>query len=298
MAYDPQFENAETLRVSLGYEREVATDLALGVDLLYSEGTHLERKQGQNLVRTGESTVDGRPVYEAGTVYPELGKIIQFKSDARSRYRALVLKANKRFSNNWFLNASYTWARAEDDDSNERSVSSSWEYPEDHYDLGPEWGISSYDVEHKLVASGAVLLPLDFMVSAILSVRSGFPYTAWHREDLNQDGYFADRSVVETSPEVFYHFPRNTYRQPWFKTLDLRLAKTFRLGDQIDLELMGEVFNVFDEANWFATNWVLSEGCYTDDDGMFVPCSISEDFGENNIPGEPRSFQVGVRLSF
>jgi hypothetical protein len=298
MAYDPQFENAETLRLSLGYEREVATDFAVGIDLLYSEGTHLERKQGQNLVRTGESTVDGRPMYETGTVYPELGKVIQFKSDARSRYRALVLKANKRFSSNWFLNASYTWARAEDDDSNERSVGSSFEYPEDHYDLGPEWGISNYDVEHKFVASGTVLLPLDFMVSAILSIRSGFPYTAWHWDDLNQDGYFADRSVVETSPGIFSHSPRNTYRQPWFKTLDLRLSKTFRLGSRFELELMGEVFNAFDDANWFTTTWVLSAGCFTDDEGQWVPCATFDDFGENNVPGDPRSFQLGMRFSF
>jgi hypothetical protein len=300
-AYDLRFENAESLRMSLGYEREVANDLAIGVDLVYSESKHLERKQDQNLVPTGESTVDGRPTYQAGTVYPELGQVIMFKSDARSRYRALVLKAKKRFATIWFLDASYTWARAEDNDSNERSISTGREFPEDQYDLGPEWGISNYDVEHKLVASGGVLLPLDFMVSAIVFIRSGFPYTAMHANDLNQDGYSrTERSVVETSTGVFSHSPRNTFRQPWAKTLDLRLSKTFRLSSRFELQLIGEVFNVFDDANWRADsrNSILSAGCFVDGNGEWVPCNINDDFGEEDIPGDPRSFQLGMRFSF
>jgi len=297
--FDPNFENPQTLRMSLGYEREIFTNFAVGIDLVYSKSRDLQSKQDQNLAPTGELTVDGRTVYEHGTVEPEFGRIIMFRSDARANNRSLVVTARKRFSNRWFLDASYTWSNIRDNGSNQRSLSRGRHFPEDHYDLEAEWGPANFDVRHKFVVSGGVYLPFGFMVSGYVFTRSGFPYSAYHGwPDLNRDSYReSERSVIETAPGEFFHYPRNTFRQPWFVTTNLRLAKSFRLSVGTELELIGEVFNLFDRANWYTTRWTLSGGCYFWGE-TWVPCETFDDFGENNRPGRPRQYQLGLRLRF
>lgn len=286
--FDPGYENPETLRMSLGYEREVMNDLSVGVDVIYSETDKLQRKQDRNLAPDGGTTIDGRPTYDQRANFSDFGKIMTFMSDAEAEYTAVVLKVRKRFSNRWSLDASYTWSEAMDNDSNERSVSSSSDYPEDQYNLQADWGPSNFDVEHKFVASGTVLLPWDITLSGIVTVRSGFPFTAFDYRDHNQDGYFNDRAVVETSPGVFFHYSRNTFRQDYNRRFDLRLAKTFRLGADYELELIGEIFNVTDEENWITFSDEL-----VDRNG-----NVRDDFGDQDKSGEPRQYQVGVKFRF
>jgi len=291
--YDPNFENPETLRISLGYEREVMTDFSLGVDLIYSETKNLERKFDQNIgAATGELTDDGRPVYVPyyyQSNYPDFEQIMTFTSDAEAEYKAIVLKGRKRFSNGWMLDASYTWSEAEDNDSNERSVSSSSAYPEDQFNLNGDWGPSNFDVQHKFVMSGSYQLPWDMMVSGIIYIRSGFPYSAMDGRDHNNDGYSRnERAVIETSPGVFYHYTRNTFRQPYYRNMDLRLSKTFIFGRNLELEIIAEAFNVTNEENMYTDETELVNR-YGD---------IQDDFGELTQAGDPRGYQLGLKFRF
>ena len=289
--YDPNFENPETKRVSIGYEREVAPDFSVGVDLIYSKTEKLERKQDQNIaLDPDKTTIDGRPYYTKwyyGVNYPDLGKIMMFKSDAKANYHAIVLKAKKRFSHNWSLDASYTYSRSKDQDSNERSVSSSRSgWPEDQFNLGAEWGPSSFDIKHKFVVSSTVLLPYDFTVSTIVYIRSGFPFTATDGRDLNGDGYYRDRATIDLGNGVYKHYARNTERQPWYHNVDLRVSKIFRFARRYQFEVMLDIFNLFDNENWYTTNTQL----------VNWKGEIRSDFGEKKHSGDPRQFQLGVRF--
>jgi hypothetical protein len=289
--FDSAFENPETDRVSLGYERQLGRHLSLALDVVYSETRKLERKQDQNIVASdGSTTPDGRTLYGGCCTDPNFNRIVQFTSDARARYSAAVLRGHKRFSNGWFLEVSYTWSDARDNDSNERSVSTSSNFPEDQYDLDNDWGPSNFDVRHKLVASLVWQLPLDLQLGVIGVYRTGFPYSALDARDNNNDTYRNERALVETSPGVWSHADRNAERQPSVTNVDLRLSWTADLGWGLGLELMGEVFNVTNEANWYVAgaNRVLVER-----DG-----SINEDFGVANSVGPPRRFQIGARLRF
>ena len=288
--YDTNFENPETLRFSLGYEREIARDIALGVDVIWSETTKLQRKQDQNLeVVPGESTPVGNPVYVDGELYTDFDQIIQFTSDAKSEYSAFVLYAHKRFSHSWLLDASYTYSKVKDNDSNERSVSSSSDFPMDQFNLGIDWGYANFDVRHKFVASFGYQLPLNFMVSAIASVRSGFPYSAMDSRDINQDSYNRnERAMIEESDGVFFQYGRNTFRQPYNRNLDLRVSWTANFGRNLSIELILDMFNVTNEANWYTSRRTL-----VNFDG-----SINDTFGELNRVGEPRNWQFGAKFRF
>ncbi len=298
--FQNKFQNPETLRASVGYEQEVAPDLSVGVDLIYSQTRHLERKQDLNLAPTGDFTDTGRPIYYPyyyHTNYSDFGHVIMFRSDAQSNYRALILKANKRFADGWMLNASYTYSRARDNDSNERSVSSSSAYPEDQYNLDAEWGPSDYDVKHKFVLSSTVMLPYDVMWSTIVYIRSGFPFSALGYPDLNHDGFYNDRATVELEPGVFYHYPRNTFRQRWYHNVDMRLSKTFKLFDNFELELIAEVFNVFDNENWYSSRDELVNR-YGEIDPTFGLVKDPETGDVIGSPGSPRQYQVGMKFRF
>ena len=285
---DPAFENPETNRVSLGYEAEVVTNLSLGVDVIYYETKKLERKQDQNIAPDGGTTVDGRPTYDRRVMTSALDQIMQFTSDAEAEYTGVILKMKKRFANNWFLDASYTWSDAKDNDSNERSVSSSTDFAEDQYNLDGDWGPSAFDVEHRIVASVGWQLPLNFMVSAVGTYQTGYRFTALDGRDNNGDFYFNDRALVETSPGVYEHYARNTFTQPDRKNIDMRLSWTARFGGDFELEFIGEVFNVLDEENFWSSTDRLVES-----DG-----TINPDFNEITNAGLPRRYQLGAKLRF
>jgi hypothetical protein len=288
--FDPRFENPETDRFSFGYEGEIGKNLSVGIDLIHSRTRKLERKQDQNIVPSdGSTTPDGRPVYGGRGLDPNFDQIIQFTSDARAEYTAVMVRAHKRFSDGWFLDASYTWSDARDNDSNERSVSRSNDFSEDQFNLANDWGPSAFDVRHKVVASVVCRLPLNFQIAAVGVYRTGFPYSALDARDNNGDSYRNERALIETSGGEWVHFGRNGERQPDFKTLDLRLSWAPRLGFQGELELIGEVFNLTNEANWYnAGNQVL-----VGRNGSLIPT-----FGEFDSVGSPRRFQLGARVRF
>jgi outer membrane receptor protein involved in Fe transport len=280
--YDSSFENPETLRMSLGYEREIARNFSLGINAIWQDTKKLQRKWDQNLAPDGGTTPDGRPTYVDGEEFDDFDQIIQFFSDAEQEYRAVIIHGRKRFADRWFLDFSYTWSDSKDHDSNERSVSSSGDFPQDQFDLSYSWGFSNFDATHKFVSSFGWQLPANFMVSGIFVWRSGFPYSAEDGSDNNGDGYRNETAMVEVSPGVWELFDRNTERQPDFTTFDLRLSWTANLGRNMQLELIGEVFNLFN-----ASNWLTDEFNYFDDD-----------FGKNTLPGSPRIFQVGAKFRF
>ena len=200
---------------------------------------------------------------------------MQFTSDAEAEYTGVVLKANKRFSNNWLLDASYTWSDAKDNDSNERSVSSSSDYPEDQYNLDGDWGPSNFDVEHKFVASFAWQLPLNFMVSAIGYYRSGYRFTAGDSRDNNGDGYTnASARSSRSRPGSSTTTAATRFRQP-----DRQEPRPAAVVDrtarrQPRARAHREVFNVLNGDNFWS-----SETSLTEYDG-----SINPDFRRSPTP--------------
>jgi hypothetical protein len=200
---------------------------------------------------------------------------------------ALIFK--KRFSNRWMLDTSYTYSTTKDNDSNERSVSSSGDYPMQQDDLSWSWGYSNFDIRHKFVLSAGYELPFNFMASTIIHYRSGFHYTAGDARDNNGDSYDRnERAMYQDSGGNWVLADRNSYDQPANKRWDLRLSWTANFSSRLSLELILDVFNVTNEANWWTSNTTL-----IDDDGDQVSY-----FGELNNPGEPRNYQFGAKFRF
>jgi Carboxypeptidase regulatory-like domain len=291
--FEPGFENPQTSRASMGIEHELFKDFSVGLEYIYALTTHLERKFDINLPKPVWNEEKGTYEHSRVKRNAEFNKIIQFTDDAKSKYHAVTLKLNKRFSDNYQFMASYTWSRSRDHDSNSASTESyGYDFAENQYDLESEWGPSDFDVEHRVVASGTYLMSellhlpdwYDLDISGIFTYQSGKPWTPEASGDLNRDGYsYNDRPHYKDENGDWATFGRNSKNNPSYKNIDLRLTNGFQFRD-VELELIFECFNVLDWENW-TVNYANYE--YGDDN-----------FGKAEYPGSARQYQIGARIKF
>ncbi len=166
------------------------------------------------------------------------------ESSARSNYDALSLSLNKRFASRYQFLGSYTLAYNRDDDSNERNFAGITY--ENAFNLIDEYRWSRNDIRHRGVLSGSYDIPGGFLVSGIVTYRTGLPFTAFTGVDSNGDSQFTDRPIIAGIPLL-----RNSFRQPNFFNVDLRVSKTFTVKENHKLELLFDMFNVTNQRNFF-----------------------------------------------
>lgn len=306
--FDPNFRNPRIFRANAGYERALGADLTASVTADYSRTTHNQRFRDVNLFPPSPDPVTGRMVYDRSRrPVPVASFVIQRESTALARYYAVTAAVQKRYSHRFQLQAFYTWSRNYTDDDNEREAN--LRVSTDDFDHRQDWGPASHDIRHNFVLNGVWTLPLDFQLSGILAWQSGYPFDALTGNDSpalaaataitpaalenfrrllgdpnatvyvggNGDGNIQDRPMVNGRV-----LQRNFFRQPSFFNVDLRLAKAVPIGGRARLQVLMDLFNVFDNANRTTTNTVMT----------------SPAFGSLNNVGPPRAFQVGARLSY
>lgn len=304
--FDRKYQQPETTRYSLGFERELVKDLAFGVDFVYARTRFLERVRDANLTVVGV-TADGRTRYATGPrPNANFGAIQVFTSDADGAYKAALVSLRKRFSNNYQFSVAYAYSDSKDSQSNERSVSIGANTPEDSNNLNNDYGPSDFDVRHNLVISGVIGLPFGIRLSPLYRWRSGVPYSVGTSVDVNGDGIFNDRANDLVNCDVLgrcdlgpNHASRNDERQQRFQSLDATLSKEFRrIGGAVDITLYLQGFNLQHSANRVVTggnqNQVVSGGVVS---GV-QKYSINPNYGVGNRVGSPRQFQVGLRIAY
>jgi hypothetical protein len=280
-AIDPNFENPYTDRVTLGAEREVWTSTAVGVDLTYAKGEQLQRLKDLNRVYDGGVAANGLPRYSRTRPNPFYGTITTSVSDAESKYRAATLTVRRRLIDNFSYYAAVTYSKDEDNDSNERNFAGI--QAEDFNDLDLNWGPSNRDQRWRGVLNALWKTPW-WGVGLAGSIRysSGSPINPTVGSDINLDGQSGtDRPTVGG-----VHFGRNSFNQPPFRTLDLRLSKEFGLGPG-ELALYADCFNCTNEENFFIidSTWGTAQ----------TPRAT---FLRKNDGGDPRTIQFGARFDF
>jgi len=282
------FEDPETLRFNLGYERDLGNNWSAGVDVVYAEGDKLQESIDRNLLNPTYDSF-GRPIYSSDRPDANFGEIFTRTSIGESEYKAVTLKVNKRFSDKYQLNAHYTWSEDEDTSSNERSATGI--DVSDPTNLNYDWGPSNRNVENRVVISGLVVLPWDLKLSGIVEFRDGTPWTATDN-NLLEDDYCPHSNC----PDIFAVINgqlegRNQRENDSIERVDMRLSKLFEFGDW-DLDLFFEGFNLLDENTFFVNG---NERQVTTSDGV----TLNPEFGiPDNLITTPRQFQIGARISF
>jgi hypothetical protein len=299
-------------------DRLVGTDITVSASYLNSLGRHLPTFPDTNLPEpsaTVEYFVDGTsrgtfPFYRGARPDTSINNAIEVADIVDSTYHALVLQANKRFSRGFLFNANYTLAKSEDTGQNSTTFISNFSTMYDPQNNDLEKGPSAFDRRHRFVASvhyapdylyGIQLggtgtfesaLPLTASISGGVSSATGATSTF----TTNGSGA-SNRSPFDT---------RNGFRREGRKTFDMRLSKRFDLGGRRQLQVLWEVFNLFNTVNYtgFDTNKyrVVSNSYNPATNVVTVNLTELPDFGEattaSNTLFGPRDMQFGVKVNW
>jgi len=189
--------------------------------------------------------------------YPQFGRVSYWQYTADNDYNAFLFKFEKRMSNRYQYLVSYTLSKS--DDESFRNVFA------DVYGYAKRESPGQADRRHRLVTSGIVQLPYGILGSVIADFRSSLPMNPVSSIDINRDGY-ANDLPAGVSP---YSGCRdlnldaiNAFRQsrglatvssvecPGFANVDLRLSKTVEFGRSHSVEIIGQLFNIANRANY------------------------------------------------
>src|SRR6185436_20286430 len=121
-------------------------------------------------------------------------------------------------------------------------------------------------------------------MSGSYSYASGQAYSPRFGSDANNDGNNVDRPPING-----LHLARNSFRQPDFSTLSLRVGKSFNFGPG-SFTLFGECFNCADSANRSVSANNQIWGALQQPGATFgVP---------DQVTTSPRTIQLAVRYDF
>jgi len=225
-------------------------------------------------------------------------------------YHGLTFELNRRFSNRWQFNTSYTFSNAKDDKPDQTSVvpvADDGKIAENQFDLTGEYGRSDLDVRHRFIFSPVYetgtfkysenkivrFLLSDYVITGIFSAQSGFAYSALVSGDPNNDGNRSTDRVPGTL--------RNQFSTPATYVLDMRAGRIIKFGERYRLSLFAEGFNLLNRSNIAAVNntqFAVSAGSSPINFGtprLFL--SGSPSFSLTNSSYN-REFQLGARFDF
>ena len=334
----PDYQAQEAWRSSLQFEQQLGTTYSAAIGGIYSKMKKVQGSQNINAVATG-TVLGDVPVYDLVSPnrrYTDMGVVRQLCSCETASYKAVTLETHKLAINDskvsWDL--SYTWSKSVDEDTNERSTSTSFLFNPFNPKLSE--GPSDNDVRHRVVGDLTYRLPWGFMVSGIANWRTGVPYnggiaftgvgipgspnslnglsqmTGNIPVFVNSSGQIIDLTGANNftrqqfadflSSQGGHIIGRNAYRQPNWYDLDLRLAKSFNLVRGMQLQLIGEVFNVTNRKNTLvgSANQSLFRATYTQSTGKYTFTKFAT-FGLANsyaATPDPRQFQVAAKIIF
>jgi hypothetical protein len=287
--FDPDFRNPRSVQGSATVERLVGDSVTLSISYVHSTTSDLQRRLDRNLFPPVVNSA-GMPIFPLVRPNPTIGILSVNESTARSRYDALAASFTRRMTTRFQMQANYAYALNMDDDSNEHLFRR--EPALNPFDLGAEWSYSKNDVRHNLNVNTLAELPGGFTGGAILFARTGMPYTPTIGFDTQNDGNDDnDRAIIDG-----HVVGRNSFRQPAFFDLDVRLMKAFRFGTGREFELIAEAFNVTRAKNLnfgpdaLDPRGTAAQPVATAGQPLFAPSTARF--------GGPRQLQLGMRMVF
>lgn len=274
-----RFVNPYSQQFNLGYTRQLTDDLAVHVDGVY---TRVLRDRKTRNINLADPVTRPRP-------YPQFGRVDLEESISKSKYRGLYIRLDKRYSQRHQFLVSYSLVKSEDNAPAGRFT--------DQSDFSRDFGPANAERRHALVASGAVQLPFEIQLGAVWMLRTSLPFSATAGRDVNGDGFVSDYVPGTTRNQGHRDLDLakvNAWRASFglppvstddldsarFSSVDLRASKALSLGQSRKLELVAQLFNVF--------NTVNLSGLQTN--------ALATTFGRASRAGAGRQAELAVRL--
>jgi carboxypeptidase family protein/TonB-dependent receptor-like protein len=300
-AVDTDFKTQSAWLSNVQLERALSDDLSVAAGYVNAVGRTLPVLMDVNLIPTGQTLADGRPIYSttvsaATRVNPAFDHIYVFKSIGESTYNAFTLTLTRRMRNGWQAQATYTGARGIDDAplTGTYIIGSGDDRVSDPSNLVRDKGVTPFNQTHTLAVSGVIapqimgdgigaMFANNNQVGLILQANSGLPFNIRSNRDLNGDGLSNDRPL---------NIERNTGRLGTLVTLDLRYSRFVPVKGATRAEVFFEAKNLFNRQNVSGVNRVVT----TDAAGNPVT-AIPETFA-GTAGYDQRLMQVGFKVIF
>jgi len=307
---------------NVGVQREIGRDFVVTADFVYRHFLH--GGLGPNGVDLNHFNSSRGPVLPVCTAVQRTdpqalcsnGPINVWQAASRQTYKGLLVRADKRFSRGVQVLGSYAY-------SNNTGTAGTGGGPGfnlDNWLANP--GPLVTDFTHIANVAGVVQLPWRFEIGLNFSYSSAAPFNAIVGGiDFNGDGTVGDllpgttigafnrrlgRSdllrLVDQFNQVYARTTDSHGRVippltvPFrydlgddFHALDLRLSRSIVFGERVRLSLIGEVFNLYNNANLTGFGGDLTSAAFGKPTGR-----TSQVFGS----GGPRAFQLALRASF
>ena len=254
-------------------------------------------------------------------VFTPFGAVNAQVSDGNSSYNAMNLEVKRRFANNYTFLASYTWSHSIDDSSDLQTLL----IPQDTQNFRAEKANSLFDQRHRFVFSGLVASPTswrdgstwqkifaNFTVAPIIELSSGRPFNIITNVDANNDqssqtdrpallgdGTLCVPGTTGCTPLItdgefsVGSLGRNMGITHGFASVDLRVTRAFRFGERFRLDIIGEVFNMFNRFNEGSAS-----PFFTDVNAWGQRASNGRFYSRPTAAYDPRQFQFGAKFNF
>ncbi|GIU82723.1 MAG: hypothetical protein KatS3mg006_1787 [Pyrinomonadaceae bacterium] len=242
-------------------------------------------------------------------------------SSGFSNYDAMNVEVKRRFANNFQFFATYTWSHAIDDSSDLQTLLIAQDVTRPQLEKAD----SLFDQRHRFVFSGVLTSPqnwrksddfvrrffADFTIAPIIEISSGRPFniitnvdtnndqsTQTDRPSVRPDGTLCLPGTAGCTPLItdgkfsIGNLGRNMGITKSFASFDFRITKAIYFGERIRLDLIGEVFNLFNRFNQAAAS------PFFQDVNAFGRRSGRKYLSRPTAAYDQRQFQFGIKLNF
>ena len=287
-----QHKNPHIHQWNVGFERQLGSTMATSISYVGNRGADLQQRyQGNPALPPGPGAIQPR------RRYPEFGALNLSASDGWSSYRALQVKLERRFSDGLGFLTAYTWSKAMDQQGGEaEGRGGGIQNPENPrasrglagFDLRQRFSLAlNYELPfgagNPYLQDGLTAALLGgWQTSTIVSIRSGFPFSVLvpgdtanagagsvfadlvgpnngnlPRGERTIDRWFDTSAFEAPAPFTFGNSGRNIVVGPGAVTVDLSVARDFRLFSGHRVQFRAEAFNLFNRVNLGLPNSTL-----------------------------------------
>jgi len=301
----PDFKNPYTWQSSIGFQKQLNDVTGVDFDVTHYNGYRNPRTMDPNLFYDPLTGYNRNPAL--GRPNPRYGVVSYFVSAGRSDQTMLSSSLTRRFRNRLQAGATYALMVSMHDDGAVAYGGSSGNNPFDNLD--GEYATSLNFQRHTLRAWGVYQLPYGVSTSVSYAFGSGtryaasiatVPYGKGGTNRLNLTAAGAPTNAITIPVAVLDRWngpaviasgdviPRNALEGTPIHKVDLRLEKTVVVTGSFKAQLIGEVFNLFNHANYTGFNTSLSATAAT----------TTALFGQPTAASVSRQGQLAFRLSF
>ncbi len=306
-AVDPDFKSQSAWLSNVQLEHALRNDMAVSVGYVNSVGRNLPVLMDVNLIPTGQTLPDGRPIFStavsaATRVDPTFDHVNMIRSIGESTYNAFTATFTKRMTHGWQAQGTYTLARGVDNAplTGTYVVGSNDDRASDPSNLDRDKGVTPFNQTHTFSFStvfapvvsdtqkGAAILNNN-QLGLIVVANSGLPFNIRSTADLNRDG-------VSTNDRP-NGLGRNAGRLGRVFYLDLRYSRFIPIRADQRIELFLEAKNLFNTENLAGVNRsIATDALGNPVNPIVIQGADYPDAGKSGY--DQRLMQLGVKFTF